>query len=117
MAQEMCRAFQSGFLPFSRAGNFQRKAHNIKFTEDGMWRKSKHVSANLTVTFTVRCALEISSTGDQDTRRQSKASVLAIGTAVPPNCIHQSDYPDYYFRVTNSEHLSDLKEKFTRICI
>jgi predicted naringenin-chalcone synthase len=28
----------------------------------------------------------------------------------------QDDYPDYYFRVTNSEHLTDLKAKLSRIC-
>ncbi|KAF9622753.1 hypothetical protein IFM89_033988 [Coptis chinensis] len=31
------------------------------------------------------------------------ATVLAIGTATPPNCYVQSDYPDFYFRVTKSE--------------
>jgi predicted naringenin-chalcone synthase len=52
---------------------------------------------------------------DKQTVR-GKAMVLAIGTAVPPNFIYQSDYPDYYFRVTKSEHLTELKQKFTRIC-
>ncbi|KAK9117735.1 hypothetical protein Sjap_016682 [Stephania japonica] len=49
-------------------------------------------------------------------RAHSPASVLAIGTATPTNCIYQADYPDYYFRVTKSQHLTDLKEKFTRMC-
>ncbi|PIA36181.1 hypothetical protein AQUCO_03400236v1 [Aquilegia coerulea] len=44
------------------------------------------------------------------------ATVMAIGTATPPNCVDQSTYPDYYFRVTNSEHKTELKEKFRRIC-
>lgn len=44
------------------------------------------------------------------------ATVLAIGTASPPNCMLQADYPDYYFRVTKSEHMSQLKDKFKRIC-
>ncbi|KAM3389307.1 hypothetical protein ACQJBY_011432 [Aegilops geniculata] len=44
------------------------------------------------------------------------ATVLAIGTATPPNCVYQADYPDYYFRVTKSEHLVDLKAKFKRMC-
>lgn len=54
----------------------------------------------------------------QDNKKtvEGKAVVLAIGTAVPPNFIYQSDYPDYYFQLTKSEHLTDLKEKFTRIC-
>ncbi|KAK1360717.1 hypothetical protein POM88_045191 [Heracleum sosnowskyi] len=34
----------------------------------------------------------------------------------PPNCIDQSTYPDYYFRVTNSENKTQLKEKFKRTC-
>nr|AHC28523.1 chalcone synthase 1 [Rheum australe] len=41
---------------------------------------------------------------------------LAIGTATPPNCVYKDDYPDYYFRVTNSDHMTDLKEKFRRMC-
>ena len=53
---------------------------------------------------------------DKEKTAGGKATVLAIGTAVPPNIIYQSDYPDYYFRVTKSEHLTELKEKLTRIC-
>nr|AFI98395.1 chalcone synthase [Persicaria minor] len=49
-------------------------------------------------------------------RAEGPATVLAIGTATPPNCVSQADYPDYYFRVTNSEHMTDLKEKFRRMC-
>ncbi|KAL8160142.1 hypothetical protein V2J09_001679 [Rumex salicifolius] len=45
-------------------------------------------------------------------RAEGAATVLAIGTATPPNCIYQKDYPDYYFRVTNSDHMTGLKEKF-----
>ncbi|KAH1125438.1 hypothetical protein GLYMA_06G118550v4 [Glycine max] len=45
------------------------------------------------------------------------ATVLAIGTANPPNFILQEDYPDFYFRVTNSDHLHRLKQKFKRICM
>ncbi|CAN1144536.1 Chalcone synthase 6 [Linum perenne] len=37
---------------------------------------------------------------------------MAIGTANPPNCFLQSSFPDYYFRVTNSEHNTDLKSKY-----
>lgn len=44
------------------------------------------------------------------------ASILAIGTANPEHCVYQNDYPDYYFRLTRSEHLTELKQKFTRIC-
>lgn len=49
-------------------------------------------------------------------RAQGPATVLAIGTATPSNCVNQADYPDYYFRITNSEHMTDLKEKFKRMC-
>jgi hypothetical protein len=44
------------------------------------------------------------------------AVVLAIGTANPTNCLSQEEYPDYYFRVTKSEHLTDLKDTFRKIC-
>ncbi|KAE9596487.1 putative naringenin-chalcone synthase [Lupinus albus] len=49
-------------------------------------------------------------------RAEGPATILAIGTANPPNCLHQSTFPDYYFRVTNSDHMVDLKHKFQRIC-
>ncbi|CBI31799.3 unnamed protein product, partial [Vitis vinifera] len=44
------------------------------------------------------------------------STILAIGTATPENCVYQSDYADYYFRVTKSEQLTELKKKFNRIC-
>ncbi|KAI6700899.1 hypothetical protein NL676_015223 [Syzygium grande] len=49
-------------------------------------------------------------------RAEGPATVLAIGTATPAHCVIQADYPDYYFRITNSEHMTDLKEKFQRMC-
>ena len=49
-------------------------------------------------------------------RAEGPATVLAIGTATPANCVYQADYPDYYFKITKSEHLADLKEKFKRMC-
>ncbi|XP_078155846.1 chalcone synthase 2-like [Carex rostrata] len=52
----------------------------------------------------------------QAQRAQGPATILAIGTATPANCINQADYPDYYFRITKSEHMTDLKEKFKRMC-
>ncbi|KAJ1414945.1 Thiolase-like [Sesbania bispinosa] len=48
-------------------------------------------------------------------RAEGPATILAIGTANPPNCVEQSTYPDYYFRITNSEHKTELKEKFQRM--
>lgn len=49
-------------------------------------------------------------------RAEGTSTVLAIGTATPPNCVYQSTYPDYYFRITNSENNTELKEKFKRMC-
>ncbi|KAK9287612.1 hypothetical protein L1049_016047 [Liquidambar formosana] len=48
-------------------------------------------------------------------RAEGPATIMAIGTATPPNCVDQSTYPDYYFRITNSEHKTELKEKFQRM--
>lgn len=49
-------------------------------------------------------------------RALGPATVLAIGTVTPANCVYQDEYPDYYFRITKSEHLTDLKQKFKRMC-
>nr|O82144.1 RecName: Full=Chalcone synthase; AltName: Full=Naringenin-chalcone synthase [Hydrangea macrophylla]BAA32732.1 chalcone synthase [Hydrangea macrophylla] len=49
-------------------------------------------------------------------RAEGPATILAIGTATPPNYVDQSTYPDFYFRVTNSEHKKELKAKFQRMC-
>ncbi|KAK8653180.1 hypothetical protein V6N13_127190 [Hibiscus sabdariffa] len=49
-------------------------------------------------------------------RAEGPATILAIGTATPPNCVSQADYPDYYFGITNSNHMTDLKHKFKRMC-
>ena len=45
------------------------------------------------------------------------ATILAIGTANPSNAVYQTDFPDFYFRATNSEHMTDLKANFKRICM
>lgn len=47
---------------------------------------------------------------------QGPATILAVATANPSNCIYQADYPDYYFKLTNSEHMVDLNKKFKHIC-
>uniref|UniRef100_A0ACD5UWD3 Uncharacterized protein n=1 Tax=Avena sativa TaxID=4498 RepID=A0ACD5UWD3_AVESA len=49
-------------------------------------------------------------------RADGPAAVLAIGTANPANYVLQDDYPDFYFRVTKSEHLAQHKEAFKTIC-
>ncbi|XP_072150962.1 chalcone synthase 1A [Setaria viridis] len=53
----------------------------------------------------------------QHKRAMGTASTLAIGTANPSNVMLQSDFPDFYFRVTNSDHIKEeLKDGFRRIC-
>uniref|UniRef100_A0ACD5TQV7 Uncharacterized protein n=2 Tax=Avena sativa TaxID=4498 RepID=A0ACD5TQV7_AVESA len=49
-------------------------------------------------------------------RADGPAAVLAIGTANPTNYMSQDDYPDFYFRVTKSEHLAEHKKAFKTIC-
>ncbi|XP_062205020.1 chalcone synthase-like [Phragmites australis] len=49
-------------------------------------------------------------------RAAGGASILAIGTANPSNVVEQNAFPDFYFRVTNSDHKQGLKDKFRRIC-
>ncbi|KAE8770307.1 Eceriferum-c [Hordeum vulgare] len=49
-------------------------------------------------------------------RAEGSAAMLAIGTANPANKVSQEEYPDYYFRVTKSEHLTDHKDTFKIIC-
>ena len=50
-------------------------------------------------------------------RADGPATILAIGTANPPNEMLQAEYPDFYFRVTKSEHMTDLKQRFKRMCM
>ncbi|XP_019195502.1 PREDICTED: chalcone synthase A [Ipomoea nil] len=52
----------------------------------------------------------------REKRIEGHAKILAIGTAIPANWVDQTTYPDFYFRITNSEHLLEHKEKFRRIC-
>ena len=49
-------------------------------------------------------------------RSDGPAAMLSIGTANPANCVSQEEFPDYYFRVTNKEHLTDLKDTFKKLC-
>ena len=56
-----------------------------------------------------------------DSRRmqhaEGPATMLAIGTANPSGVVVPQDvFADQFFRVTNSDHLTDLKEKLKRIC-
>jgi bisdemethoxycurcumin synthase len=63
-----------------------------------------------------RSAVGLCSDRRRELRADGPATVLAIGTANPPNCVRQEEYADYYFRVTKSEHLTSLKDKLKRIC-
>lgn len=47
---------------------------------------------------------------------EGPATVLAIGTATPPNTFIQTEVPDVLFKLANIDHLTELKMKFTRIC-
>ncbi|KAF4385650.1 hypothetical protein F8388_010206 [Cannabis sativa] len=49
-------------------------------------------------------------------RAEGPATVLAIGSANPENILIQDEFPDYYFRVTKNEHMTQLKHKFRKIC-
>uniref|UniRef100_A0ACD5ZTL3 Uncharacterized protein n=1 Tax=Avena sativa TaxID=4498 RepID=A0ACD5ZTL3_AVESA len=49
-------------------------------------------------------------------RAEGPAAVLAIGTANPPHCVSQEEFPDYYFRLTKAQHLTHLKHKLTTLC-
>lgn len=49
-------------------------------------------------------------------RSKGPATILAIGTETPANVVDQKNFPDKYFRITNSEHMVDYKAKFQRIC-
>ncbi|CAH0395385.1 unnamed protein product [Bemisia tabaci] len=50
-------------------------------------------------------------------RRKKVALIQAIGTANPPTCYLQADYPELYFEITKSQHLPHLKDKLKRICV
>ncbi|TVU13517.1 hypothetical protein EJB05_40577, partial [Eragrostis curvula] len=48
---------------------------------------------------------------------EGPAAVLAIGTANPSGTIvPQEEFTDQFFRMSNSNHLTDLKGKLKRIC-
>jgi hypothetical protein len=45
------------------------------------------------------------------------AAMLAIGTANPTGMVlPQDEFVDDIFRLTNSDHLTELKQKLKRIC-
>ncbi|XP_078154462.1 stilbene synthase 4-like [Carex rostrata] len=48
-------------------------------------------------------------------RSKGFAYVLAVGTAVPPQKLSADYMNDRYFKVSNTEHLTELKKKFVKI--
>ncbi|CAO2147881.1 unnamed protein product [Urochloa humidicola] len=46
----------------------------------------------------------------------SRASILGLGVTVPQHVWLQDSFADYYFEITNSNHMVDLKAKFRNIC-
>ncbi|CAN6363058.1 unnamed protein product [Urochloa humidicola] len=52
----------------------------------------------------------------REQRADGPACVLAVGTANPANCIPQEEFADWYFRVTKSDHLTELKAKMKKTC-
>uniref|UniRef100_A0A0E0C4C3 Chalcone synthase n=1 Tax=Oryza meridionalis TaxID=40149 RepID=A0A0E0C4C3_9ORYZ len=44
------------------------------------------------------------------------AAIMGIGKAVPAHVFPQKSFPDYHFEISNSNHMVDLKAKFTKIC-
>ncbi|KAL6870632.1 hypothetical protein ACP4OV_014480 [Aristida adscensionis] len=55
-------------------------------------------------------------TYDMGKPRVRRASILGIGKALPKHVIHQKSFADYYFEITSSSHMVDLKAKFANIC-
>ncbi|XP_006661672.1 bisdemethoxycurcumin synthase-like [Oryza brachyantha] len=49
-------------------------------------------------------------------RAEGPAAILAIGTANPAKVVPQDEFADYYFGLTKSDHLTELKDKMKRIC-
>jgi hypothetical protein len=41
---------------------------------------------------------------------------MGIGKAVPSHEFQQKSFSDYYFEITGSNHMVDLKAKFANIC-
>ncbi|CAL4987765.1 unnamed protein product [Urochloa decumbens] len=52
----------------------------------------------------------------REQRADGPACVLGVGTANPANCIPQEEYADWYFRVTKSDHQTQLKDTMKKIC-
>ncbi|CAN6180509.1 unnamed protein product [Urochloa humidicola] len=49
-------------------------------------------------------------------RGACRATILGLGMAVPEHVWKQKSFPDYYFDITNSNHMPDVKARFKSIC-
>ncbi|KAF0898549.1 hypothetical protein E2562_008136 [Oryza meyeriana var. granulata] len=49
-------------------------------------------------------------------RGSGTAIIMGIGKAVPVHVFPQKSFPDYYFDISNSNHMVELKAKFANIC-
>ncbi|TVU15083.1 hypothetical protein EJB05_38585, partial [Eragrostis curvula] len=47
---------------------------------------------------------------------RNRARILGLGVAVPEHVWPQNSFPDYYFDITDSNHMVDLEAKFKNIC-
>ena len=44
------------------------------------------------------------------------ATIMGIGKAVPEHVVPWKSFPDFYFEISNSNHMVELKAKFAKIC-
>ncbi|CAD6257204.1 unnamed protein product [Miscanthus lutarioriparius] len=49
-------------------------------------------------------------------REGGNATILGVGKAVPLHEFQQNSFSDYYFEISRSNHMVDLKAKFANIC-
>lgn len=45
-----------------------------------------------------------------------RAAILGIGKAVPVHEFQQKSFCEYYFEISRSNHMVDLKAKFANLC-
>jgi hypothetical protein len=80
-----------------------------------------HHHPNLSTTLLHR-SMTLLRAGDQETlsmgrpHGNGRATIMGIGKALPENVFEQKSFPDYYFDITDSKHLVDLKARFAKIC-
>ena len=44
------------------------------------------------------------------------ATIMGICKTVPEHVVPQKSFPDFYFDISNSNHMVELKAKFAKIC-